>query len=172
VPPSYQCFNISKLFADAQSQQAGSRNETSPLSYRPYQAIDWVVSNAEPFDPSRNYSQISYLQQNTTDPQEGKFGGFLFEVWEGQDCATTPSSNETIFPWFGWTCQSPENGSCSTVPYSAGSFKVGSAAGFSSRKGYGKCWDGLNSNSATGRTGPAMTAVAIAFVTLGLALWW
>jgi hypothetical protein len=169
VPPSYQCFNIKELFADAQSQRAGSRNETSPISY-PYEVIDWVVSNTEPFDSSRNYSQISYLQQNTTDPQEGEIGTLLFEVFKGQDCTSTPSSSETIFPWFGWTCQSPDNGSCSTAPYTVGSFKVGSAAGLSSRKG--KCWAAAYQGSAAGKSGSTMKTIAIAFVTLGLALWW
>ncbi|KAK5173154.1 uncharacterized protein LTR77_003276 [Saxophila tyrrhenica] len=163
IPPSRQCFNIEELFRGNESQSQGSRIEHSAGSSEPYEAILWVVYKANQFRPGLNYSQISYLQRNTSSPEEGKDAARLFEVYSGRDCIASDSSDGSVHPWFGWTCQGPIDGSCSTVPYSVASFQVGSAWEINSRGG-GQCWDAALKGAAAGRDRVAVNAAIVAIL--------
>lgn len=169
IPPTHQCFNLEDLLNTTESQQSGSRLEQSPGSSQPYEAINWVVYNSDTFSAEQNYSRVGYLQRNVSSPEEGEDGARLFEVFSGRDCVATNSSDNAIYPWYGWTCQSPEEGSCLTVSYSVASFQVASAWEISSRGD--KCWTAAYQGAANNKGAVHGAAIAAALMGFTLFMW-
>lgn len=139
-----------------------------------YDELNWATYNVEPFNPTRNYSQVTYLQRDTSDPGEGKAGERMFQVFNAPRCHATGPTNTTLYPYYSWVCQSGSNGSCWTVPFSVASFKLVDPTELNAKGG--KCWYGEQmggyglglDSAAAAKGGMAVSAVAIALVTLAL----
>ncbi|KEQ73139.1 hypothetical protein M436DRAFT_47021, partial [Aureobasidium namibiae CBS 147.97] len=122
------------------------------------------------FDASANYSRILYRQQNVTQPQEGQDAARLLEVFSGRDCVQINFSAEALYPILGWSCQSPENGSCYQTNYTIQSFLVVSASKVNG--GSGKCWvasigdagDSVGRSNALALVGGAVALFAAALI--------
>ncbi|CAD0100287.1 unnamed protein product [Aureobasidium mustum] len=162
VPPTYQCFNIEDLFASSNTSSSyGSR--TSQQSTITYEEVSWRIFNADTYSTQTNYSRLRYQQQNITSPSQGEDAARMLEVFSGRDCHQTGSSNTTVYPILGWTCQSSASGDCYEAPYNIMSFQIGSAAAINSAAK--KCWVASTGAAAeklgSGRTATNVGAVAI-----------
>jgi len=121
--------------------------ETSRPSYHEFMA--WKVYNADKWSADKNYSKIAYMQRNNTNAQQGEDGARAITVYSDRDCGTKHYSNGTPYPFYAWSCQSPANGSCLTVPYSVASFLVISATDVNRDH---RCWDAAFRGVAASQT--------------------
>ncbi|KAG9664404.1 hypothetical protein KCU95_g828, partial [Aureobasidium melanogenum] len=171
VPPTYQCFNIEDLFASSNTSSTYGSRTTQQSSITSYEEISWRIFNADAYSTQTNYSRIWYQQQNVTSPAQGEDAARIFEVFSGRDCHQTGSSNETVYPIWGWTCQSSASGECYETPYNIMSFQIGSAAAVNSA--VKKCWV-ASTGAAAERSGGSRTAAAVGAVAIlaaGLLNW-
>ena len=81
------------------------------------------------YDATKNYSKVLYRQHianpSSEDSQPGHYADRKVNLYGDEKC-TELIPNETVglYPWFGLSCWSEDEGSCGTIPYNIASFAV------------------------------------------------
>jgi hypothetical protein len=145
IPVVDHCFDFADLFTGNATQ--GFVNQTWNLGggvWTDGQAgIRWQLENIDTYNPQGNYSDILYRQYVASPLRDRYKPGSLADrrvtMYGGKRCSEKdPNSNETLLPWYGYSCWSESKGGCGTLPYSIASFRV--LPGFSDTRPSDTCW--------------------------------
>ena len=135
APATSYCYNLDELFAP---NNTGRHLTVSggPLSY--------TLTNSDSYDFSANYSRLRYHQTNRTgngDSGAGQNAAIALNVYPDRDCRTDrPGGDDAppdtpIWNFYGWSCQSAEDGQCRTTEYAIKSLLSNDASGINERDG-------------------------------------
>ncbi|GIZ49755.1 hypothetical protein CKM354_001278200 [Cercospora kikuchii] len=172
VPVSGICFNLDELFAPNNTlNSTGYYNYTGNLWAVPG-PISYTLENSEAFDVATNYSRIWYRQTNMTGNGESGSGdaAIALNIYPGRDCTIDrPGGRDAppstpIWPFYGWTCQSAEDGQCRTTGHTIKSIMVNDASGINARDWQDKCWDFAEQGGTNG-----LETASVWLLLLGLA---
>lgn len=174
IPVIQHCFNFEDLMSGNASQ--GFVNQTGNLGAGSWndgdKGIYWTLQNHDSYDPSRNYSSVLYRQHitNPGDKQHpGEYSRVRVNLYGGENCTQKdPNSNTTLFPWYGFSCWSEDQGSCGTMPFRVASFYVFPAPRQEDQQG--KCWVFAEEGAGTS-VYRSSQATLIALTSTALALW-
>ncbi|KAF2649955.1 hypothetical protein K491DRAFT_609738, partial [Lophiostoma macrostomum CBS 122681] len=130
IPLLSHCFDFSDLFGGNATQgfvnQTGNLDSKIHLAYEP--GIHWQLENMNKYDPTKNYSKILYRQHNyssSEDSEPGRYADRKVNLYGGENCTElSPNKTTGLYPWFGLSCWSEDEGSCGTIPYDIASFAV------------------------------------------------
>ncbi|KAG9230223.1 hypothetical protein BJ875DRAFT_162657 [Amylocarpus encephaloides] len=139
VPLSHTCFDFDDYFTSL----ANTTSRNNPSTDIP---MRFLITGAENYDPSANYSGVYYHQPG---PQGDDMAKRWANLYEDAGCL------QDTHPSIGYSCQS--EGTCDVVPFSVQSFSVNNVDSF---KGDCLLKARNGQNSAAGRS--------VGFLTVGL----
>ncbi|CAK1367924.1 unnamed protein product [Cercospora beticola] len=151
APSDGICFNLEDLFASNNTlNSTGYYNYTGNLYAVPW-PISYSLTNIEAFDASANYSNIRYQQTNATGNGESGSGDAVIalQIYPARNCRDAPPE-APLSAFYGWSCQSEEEGQCRTAEYSVKSIMISDASSINAREWQDKCWDFAQGGGANG----------------------
>ncbi|KAI0444216.1 hypothetical protein F4803DRAFT_274883 [Xylaria telfairii] len=172
-PNTQACFNLAEIFSN--NSTGNFSNMSSPHVTSPNdRGIQWVISNSQAWDPTGNYSHVTYEQLDPNGRDDDKDGKITFasrrvNIYNGEDClqVSSPDDEEDLLPWFGWTCHSSKDDHCRTAPYNIKSFVI---IPIDDDHQDGKCLDfalyGAGARSVPGTFGALVSAIVVGFLLL------
>lgn len=120
-------------FTNIRNQRPGPCCSSIPRDENPF---NLTALNPAAFDRHANYSRIWYQQTNksiSSTVEAGELAArqiMIFPVPDcesGSDTSSIPAKQE---PYYSWSCQSEESGSCYSTPHKIRSFWIGSTGRF------------------------------------------
>ncbi|ORY16600.1 hypothetical protein BCR34DRAFT_556887 [Clohesyomyces aquaticus] len=173
IPIISRCFDFADLFSGNATQ--GFVNQTGNLAPGTIgeAGIRWQLENVDKFDTQANYSRVLYRQHITNpandDDKPRHYADRRVTVYGGKGCTEKdPSSNETLLPWYGFSCWSEDEGTCGTLPYSIASFSV--QPGPDDKNKDGTCWVFAERGAAAHLSLSSQAMMAV-FASTSLAIW-